>query len=330
VRAMPVFQNYVIFPVKEASKQLGLPESVLLRLSQFFKVPEEYYQKDSHQLMTGDIAFNDAEIRFFQEVHKRILLGEDLESIKTALLRPKSLLSAPHAEAAESTVSDANLHAASGDMRTNDYTLSDEPLSSASSSVPFPKESLQQTMTLLFNKKDTVGKPDSGFRNSQKSTILPNLSSLSPRFLQSVVAAASPGNIMGELAKQTFDEYLQTRHSQNGSTFQHLLTAVGTTEALAVCLHKPSHHPSSKLAFSSLKSDIPSLKEAPDGALQTALGETVPKEGTPAPLLNWEEEENPWDYALLCSQLKAPPNRGLSLSLKSTAMELRNKYLASA
>lgn len=70
------------YTLEEAARKLDMSETVLVRLSQFFKVPESAYEETGYLSFKGDLTFTDEDMRFFSAVKERILTGETLESIK--------------------------------------------------------------------------------------------------------------------------------------------------------------------------------------------------------------------------------------------------------
>lgn len=70
------------YSIEEAAKMVDMSEPVLVRLSQFFKVPESGYEDVGYLSFKGDLVFTDADIHFFKQVKERILQGETIETIR--------------------------------------------------------------------------------------------------------------------------------------------------------------------------------------------------------------------------------------------------------
>jgi hypothetical protein len=73
---------HLCYTLEEASEKLKLTETVLVRLSQYFKVPRGAYEASGYLSFKGDLAFTEADIEFFRQAKERLLLGESLEVIK--------------------------------------------------------------------------------------------------------------------------------------------------------------------------------------------------------------------------------------------------------
>lgn len=70
------------YSIQEAANIIDMSEPVLVRLSQFFKVPENAYEDTGYLSFKGDLVFNDDDIHFFKQVKNRILQGETIETIR--------------------------------------------------------------------------------------------------------------------------------------------------------------------------------------------------------------------------------------------------------
>jgi|GEM_PF-2720232 len=74
--------THICYGLEEAAGQLQLSESILLRLSQFFRVPSDAYEDVGSMSFKADPVFYEAEMTFFLEVKKRLLAGETLQQLK--------------------------------------------------------------------------------------------------------------------------------------------------------------------------------------------------------------------------------------------------------
>jgi hypothetical protein len=74
--------THICYGLEEAAGQLQLSESILLRLSQFFRVPSDAYEDVGSMSFKADPVFYEAEMAFFLEVKKRLLAGETLQQLK--------------------------------------------------------------------------------------------------------------------------------------------------------------------------------------------------------------------------------------------------------
>jgi hypothetical protein len=74
--------THIAYSLEEAAEQLQLSESILLRLSQFFRIPHDAYEDEGSMSFKADPVFYDVDMTFFLEVKKRLLAGETLQQLK--------------------------------------------------------------------------------------------------------------------------------------------------------------------------------------------------------------------------------------------------------
>lgn len=72
----------LIYSLEEAAKTLGMSETVLVRLSQYFRIPQAAYEEGNYLSFKGDLGFTGHDIAFFSQVQERILAGDSLETIR--------------------------------------------------------------------------------------------------------------------------------------------------------------------------------------------------------------------------------------------------------
>ncbi len=75
----------VFYNLEEAAEQLKFSETVLVRLSQYFKVPQVAYEQSGYLSFKGDLAFSEQDLAFFARIKERLVLGESLDAIKEEL-----------------------------------------------------------------------------------------------------------------------------------------------------------------------------------------------------------------------------------------------------
>ena len=75
----------VFYNLEEAAEQLKLSETVLVRLSQYFKVPQLAYEQSGYLSFKGDLVFSAQDLAFFAQIKERLVLGESLDGIKDEL-----------------------------------------------------------------------------------------------------------------------------------------------------------------------------------------------------------------------------------------------------
>lgn len=77
--------THLCYTLEETASRLNLSETVLVRLSQYFKVPKSAYEEVGYLSFKGDLAFSDMDITFFRQVKERLLAGENLEEVKSRM-----------------------------------------------------------------------------------------------------------------------------------------------------------------------------------------------------------------------------------------------------
>ena len=86
--------THLCYTLEEAAEKLNLSETVLVRLSQYFKAPKVAYEEVGYLSFKGDLAFSDQDIAFFQQVKERLLAGESLDEVK-GRIRENAILTLP-------------------------------------------------------------------------------------------------------------------------------------------------------------------------------------------------------------------------------------------
>ncbi|HEY9687089.1 MAG TPA: hypothetical protein V6C52_08960 [Coleofasciculaceae cyanobacterium] len=93
--------THLCYTLEEAAGRLNLSETVLVRLSQYFKVPKAAYEEVGYLSFKGDLVFSDQDIVFFRQVKERLLAGESLDEVKSRIRREADgLAGAPRRDAA--------------------------------------------------------------------------------------------------------------------------------------------------------------------------------------------------------------------------------------
>lgn len=87
--------THLCYTLEEAARKLKFSETVLVRLSQYFKVPRAAYEETGYLSFKGDLMFSDPDLAFFQQVKERLVAGQSLEEVKRRMRDEKSVLSAP-------------------------------------------------------------------------------------------------------------------------------------------------------------------------------------------------------------------------------------------
>ena len=79
----------LIYSLQETAHKLEMSETSLLRLSQYFRVPEAAYaESEGHISFMGEVRFSYSDLNFFRQVRQQVLNGVALGDIQ--LPRPKS------------------------------------------------------------------------------------------------------------------------------------------------------------------------------------------------------------------------------------------------
>ena len=77
--------THLCYTLDEAAERLNLSETVLVRLSQYFKVPQDAYEEIGTMSFKGDLGFSDQDLAFFRQVREHLLEGESLEEVKARI-----------------------------------------------------------------------------------------------------------------------------------------------------------------------------------------------------------------------------------------------------
>lgn len=77
----------LLYGLDQAAVRLGLSETVLVRLSQYFRTPQSAYEDVGSLSFKGELLFSDADLLFFSRVRDRIVMGDSLETIKSQVRR---------------------------------------------------------------------------------------------------------------------------------------------------------------------------------------------------------------------------------------------------
>ncbi len=107
--------THICYTLEEAAEKLKLTETVLVRLSQYFKMPKAAYEESGYLSFKGDLAFSEQDLEFFRQAKERLLLGESLEAVKSRIREQgPSVASSPPVTAPSSQKFGAHMAAAQG------------------------------------------------------------------------------------------------------------------------------------------------------------------------------------------------------------------------
>lgn len=137
--------DVVCHTLEEASQRLNLSETVLVRLSQYFKVPASAYDSVDGLSLGGlsfkdDPLFMESDLAFFRELKERLVSGETLESLKR---RPPHPLPATVPSKRPSSSSDTPITINAALRHAEQSRNEDTPGNLGASSIP-PPEKLQK------------------------------------------------------------------------------------------------------------------------------------------------------------------------------------------
>jgi hypothetical protein len=179
------------YTLDEAARKLDMSETVLVRLSQFFKVPEASYEESGYLSFKGDLAFTDEDMRFFSAVKERILAGESLDSIKArvksdlvAVKQNKTLLPAvdlPVNQPEETRSFNSSLTGSAPQSFSAAQSLAEMTVSTSIPTMPSP-EPMREAAERNFNRYKTENRgPGKVFRNLMKKIDITQDASESPQ-----------------------------------------------------------------------------------------------------------------------------------------------------
>ena len=188
------------YSLEEAAEQLKFSETILVRLSQYFKIPRAAYDDVGYLSFKGDLAFSESELLFFQQAKDRLVLGESLDSIKKRLSSglslelPAAAVSATGPESSNASGFSQNFSKVQAILSVHAGT----PVESPALGVNGPTQTL----------------PEAG------SEIGPPLNEIQDR---------TPYE---KAAEKSFERYKSRHRSGLGKVFENILKEVGPPEAL--------------------------------------------------------------------------------------------------
>lgn len=136
----------VSYSIDEAAKRLGMSETVLVRLSQFFKIPAETYE-DGFLSFKEELFFSESDLHFLKEIRERVLAGENLEQVKNDMLQVKN---SPPPHAPYATPPSATSSAAYS-------TSTDEPLDVHMVEDPATYQQIAERSFKTYKQKNGIG-----------------------------------------------------------------------------------------------------------------------------------------------------------------------------
>jgi len=221
--------THICYGLEEAAAQLQLSESILLRLSQFFRVPSDAYEDVGSMSFKPDPVFYEAEMTFFLEVKKRLLAGETLQQLKKNPPRLKKSFPQPEI------------------IKNNHNTVASQVkkpgLASPSLRSGTP---LSNTLNSLNRKQRDTSKP----QGTEPAEMFPQANSIASSELREI-----PGD-EHTLSRVADDRFKQYKKKNGGfglkKVFQKLLKDLGMTDAQGVedfelfQPHQSSQHPYSQ------------------------------------------------------------------------------------
>lgn len=74
--------THIFYELPQAAEQLNMSETVLVRLSQYFKIPALAYEEEGYLSFKGELLFSEPDIRFFKMVKERLMSGATLPQVK--------------------------------------------------------------------------------------------------------------------------------------------------------------------------------------------------------------------------------------------------------
>jgi hypothetical protein len=81
----------ICYSLEEAAQKLNLSETILVRLSQYFKVPAAAYEEAGYLSFKGDLLFSEPDLAFFRRVKECLVAGDSLEQAKQKVQPPASV-----------------------------------------------------------------------------------------------------------------------------------------------------------------------------------------------------------------------------------------------
>lgn len=82
LKTSSVDHTQLYYGLEQAGEKLGMSETVLVRLSQYFKIPANAYETEGYLSFKGELQFSEEDLRFFRMVRERLVSGESLDHVR--------------------------------------------------------------------------------------------------------------------------------------------------------------------------------------------------------------------------------------------------------
>lgn len=249
--------TYLCYSIAEAAETVGLTDSVLVRLSHFFKIPRRAYTSAGYAHLDEELTFTREDIAFFRDVNDCLLAGESLQDVKKRLLQSgqpgyAALEASDEAASANPVFSEPagtahdSLPEALPESMPEPAAGSTAALSAVSATAPAavpesdaesdfslfipPAEALppepQQPVTIQKARRIGASSSGSRLRNlARPDTVQLPETDLSPETSDTKPARAIPDRL-AETADQLFDRY-KKNHNLNATVFESIIQTTG-------------------------------------------------------------------------------------------------------
>jgi hypothetical protein len=238
--------THLCYTLEETADRLNLSETVLVRLSQYFKVPKSAYEDIGYLSFKGDLAFSDQDIAFLRQVKERLLAGENLEEVKGRMrieplealpLRQPDSAAIQHATHA-SAANDATANAISAPESTTTVAIpaalataaipaalqeSSLPPMTAGDGNPEPYSSRQERPQAALHPASTTS-----HENAPVPSDAPTPSSSLPTGMEGLLEVENSQSFQ-KAAEQSFERYKSQHRTGIGKIFEKMLKDVGNT-----------------------------------------------------------------------------------------------------
>jgi hypothetical protein len=293
--------TYLCYTLEETANRLNLSETVLVRLSQYFKVPRSAYEEVGYLSFKGDLAFTDQDIAFFRQVKERLLAGENLDEVKSRIRADQPLAAAPVPPNPTATT-----------MPPTATPIPRPPVTETPQRriVPPPPVTRREQSSLRPAASQPMQPPTRSAQRPATQTA-PNLSPIGISGLREV---ESPQTFQ-QAAERSFERYKSQHRTGLSKVFEKMLKDIGPTSAKSKgSTYSTNAPPGVNQAKSRTRPDKRVVEEVTHGPALTDAALQGPLQGE----FDWEQ---------LIAQASRQP-RSLNINLKNAAQILKAKALA--
>jgi hypothetical protein len=315
----------ICYTLEEAAEKLNLSETVLVRLSQYLKVPKLAYEESGYLSFKGDLTFSDADLAFFTQARQRLLMGDSLDDVKR---RMQNYEAQGGAILRESLKKPDALNEKPAGLMPENFQAGLQMLQQESRNRPWQPAG-QNDLPIVEDHPTTLFTPVQNIASVPANEPPPMLEMQDRQPYE-------------KAAKKSFERYKSLHRSNLGKIFENMLKEVGTSQKLnrhpdeAIPDYRPVR---SKVDASTRKergSNPHQQEEAtrpfqnapyqPAGLLQVSSASAPPQANAASSATYRKSQPTGAIWNQVVEQAAQKP-RGLNLQLKQAAQSLKERTL---